>query len=490
LICVDVSVVFGQFLSKSCRKKNLTDKYQSKQVPIATMKPISTSPIAAISSSPGCEDDTVPCKEVSTESLSDNSYLSSDYENILCRSISDNSMEDHHARTITSLFVRTSSEGSDGAAIVGDGEGSMSSDPIRHMTIANSLARHDSLDDDDSIPIVTIPTPEMKSNIVNNNNYSTSTGTVPLRSRFLTALTPSKKTVVASPAPPEQHTTPARNSSATMSLRLSSSNPMDMRLADVVSIPHPLRLDAWSEGVATTFNVRGMGYNTNLVKVPSAESVFKLLTVDLVRSVHPNFKGMCAHPEERIQTALRKEQGSVSATPSADRELPRFIFAVNLCVPSAKAYCHHCVFYFGLEDINILKDTSTPLGRVAKPFFFGSSDEFRDKTFKLIPRIVEGNFVVRKAVGSKPAVLGSKVKQYYIQNDRYFEIVIDIGSDSIANNIVKLALGYCKTLTVDMMFLLEGHDDSMLPERILGGVEMVHIDFKTKDGLRVCNPMP
>jgi hypothetical protein len=148
------------------------------------------------------------------------------------------------------------------------------------------------------------------------------------------------------------------------------------------------------------------------------------------------------------------------------------------------------VFYFGLEDISLIQDPNTPLGRVAKPFFFGDSDEYRDKTFKLIPRIVDGNFVVRKAVGSKPAVLGSKVKQYYIQNDRYFELIVDIGSDSIANNIVKLALGYCKTLVVDMMFLLEGHDESMLPERILGGVEMINIDFKTKDGQRMCSPMP
>jgi Protein ENHANCED DISEASE RESISTANCE 2, C-terminal len=458
-----------------------------------TMKTVVTSSTDINTSLSGDADDQ---QEVSTRSLSDQS-LSSDYENILSRSVSDTSMDDQHTRNITSLFVRNSSDGSGGGPDdVVDGEGSIDSDPIRHVLVSDSLVRHESFGDGDSDNVVppSAPSPISKRSIscgTGTSNNKDGAGT--RRSRFMAALTPSKKCGMGGllqqpPAPVPQNNTPTRNSSATMSLRLGASNPMDMRLADVVCIPQPLRLDAWSEAVATAFNIRGLGYNTNLVKVPSEESIFKLLTVDLVRSVKPNYKGMCAHPEERIQTALRKEAAS-SSSPSC-RELPRFIFAVNLCVPSAKTYCHHCVFYFGLEDINLIKDPNTPLGRVAQPFFFGPSDEYRDKTFKLIPRIVEGNFVVRKAVGSKPAVLGSKVKQYYIQNDRYFEIIIDIGSDSIANNIVKLALGYCKTLIVDMMFLLEGHDDTMLPERILGGVEMIHIDFKTKDGLRVCNPTP
>jgi hypothetical protein len=50
---------------------------------------------------------------------------------------------------------------------------------------------------------------------------------------------------------------------------------------------------------------------------------------------------------------------------------------------------------------------------VLKPFFFGDSDEYRDQRFKLIPKIVEGNWVVRKSVGSTPAILGTKLKQHY-----------------------------------------------------------------------------
>jgi hypothetical protein len=219
-------------------------------------------------------------------------------------------------------------------------------------------------------------------------------------------------------------------------------------------------------------------------KYPSEESLFKLLTVDLVKVDKPNYEGMCSHPNERIQMALRKEQEM------GIKELPPFIFAVNLCVPGQSYY--HWVAYFGLDDLSVIKTDKTPLARLASQFFFGKSDSFRNETFKLIPRIAEGNFVVRKAVGSKPSILGSKLKQYYIldKNHRFFELIVDIASDPVAQKIVKLALGYAKTLTVDMMFLLEGRTQTELPERILGGVQMKNLDFKKKDGQRRCPPPP
>ena len=167
------------------------------------------------------------------------------------------------------------------------------------------------------------------------------------------------------------------------------------------------------------------------------------------------------------------------------RELPAFVFCVNLAIPGPSKY--HCASYFGVDDIATIQNDKTPIGRLAQRFFFGEDDDFRDATFKLIPRIAEGNLIVRKAVGSKPAILGKKLKQYYIRNERYFEIVIDIGSNSVANQIVKLALGYAKNLTVDMMFLLEGHEEAYLPERILGGLRIKNVDFKKKDGQRVCS---
>jgi hypothetical protein len=69
------------------------------------------------------------------------------------------------------------------------------------------------------------------------------------------------------------------------------------------------------------------------------------------------------------------------------------------------------------------------------------------------------------------------------------ELIVDIGSDTVATRIVKLALGYAKSLTVDMMFVLEGATDDTLPERILGGVRVKEIDFKNRDGQRACGKL-
>jgi hypothetical protein len=240
--------------------------------------------------------------------------------------------------------------------------------------------------------------------------------------------------------------------------------------------PHPLRLDAWTEPPGTNFSVRGRHYMRDKVKSDSMPTVFRLLTVDLVKC-DGKPRGLCNHPNERIQRALARERET------GIRELPEFVFAVNLVLPSGNSL-YHSVFYFGIDDISILHDTSTPFGKLAQKFFFGDSDAFRNETFKLIPRIVEGNFIVRKAVGSKPAILGRKIKQTYIRTGRFMELIVDVAADNIASKIVTLSLGYAKTLAVDMAFVLEGNDPTTLPEQIMAVVRMNHIDFKKRDGQR------
>jgi Protein ENHANCED DISEASE RESISTANCE 2, C-terminal len=294
-------------------------------------------------------------------------------------------------------------------------------------------------------------------------------------------------------APFDLHQSPPRSIS---SLFRSSTVSNQTSYVDAANDPPPLRIDAWSEAFAHNFMVRGETYLHDSKKIPSQPSLFQLFTVDLVRSDSPNFQGICSHPSERIQSALKLEKES------GQRQLPPFIFAVNLCVPAStggggtptkgvkgkSTSCYHLVAYFGIEDVAMITTNcgATALGRLCNKFFFGSSDKFRDQTFKLIPRIADGNYIVRKAVGSKPSILGKKLKQHYVRSDRFMELIVDIGSDSVATRIVKLALGYAKSLTVDMMFLLEGATDDTLPERILGGVRVKNIDFKNKDGQREC----
>ena len=79
---------------------------------------------------------------------------------------------------------------------------------------------------------------------------------------------------------------------------------------------------------------------------------------------------------------------------------------------------------------------------------------------------------------------------YHSSPNNYMEVDIDIGSSTVANNIVRFVLGYdvypqvlnyhsahrhvlpascryVRTLVVDMCFLIEGKRDDELPVRVL-----------------------
>ena len=100
------------------------------------------------------------------------------------------------------------------------------------------------------------------------------------------------------------------------------------------------------------------------------------------------------------------------------------------------------VFYYAVDDMSLIDGSDgTPSSKLCQEFFFGKDDTFRDNTFKLIPHIVEGNFMVRKAVGSTPAIMGNKIKQTYVQGERFFELMIDTGSSSVAAGVIRICNG-------------------------------------------------
>lgn len=106
-----------------------------------------------------------------------------------------------------------------------------------------------------------------------------------------------------------------------------------------------------------------------------------------------------------------------------------------------------------------------------------SDDVFRNSRFKLIPTVVEGSFIVKQSVGSKPTLLGNKLKCHYHKGENYFEVDIDISSDSVANTIVGLVQGVTKSLVVDLAFLFEAQGEDELPENVLGAVRLQHVSL-------------
>mmetsp|Transcript_28793 Transcript_28793/g.77999 ORF Transcript_28793/g.77999 Transcript_28793/m.77999 type:complete len:1034 (+) Transcript_28793:224-3325(+) len=240
------------------------------------------------------------------------------------------------------------------------------------------------------------------------------------------------------------------------------------------NIPAPLGPERWAEPDPNSFLVRGPNYLHDGKKINAGSSIGQLIAMDCVLVDKPILSGMSVHPTERIQLALKREREMKEKGQLCDT--PAFVFVVNIVVPAAQ--CFHAVLYYAINDMSTIDGSDgTPSSRLCQKFFFGESDQFRDETFKLIPRIVEANFLVRKAVGSTPAIMGTRLKQYYTRTERFMELVLDCRSSQVAEGVIKLSLGYAKTLVVDMGFLLEAVEEEHLPERILGCVRVKYPSF-------------
>jgi hypothetical protein len=222
--------------------------------------------------------------------------------------------------------------------------------------------------------------------------------------------------------------------------------------------PSVLPPEVWSEPDHTTFRVRGKTYNVDKLKVTPSAALFKLIAVDLLETTESQHN-ISAHPRNRVNMALQRGDKT-------------WVFVLNIMVPGPP----YLSFVAYLQGDRALFEEDTPFGRIARPFFNGNDDEFRNNRFKLIPKVIDGNMIIKMAVKDTPTLLGNKLKQYYYKGDNYFEIDVDVGSSSVARNVVGLAMGYAKNIVVDMGMCLQGNDESELPEVMLGGVTCIKVD--------------
>ncbi|XP_020688979.1 protein ENHANCED DISEASE RESISTANCE 2-like isoform X1 [Dendrobium catenatum] len=205
--------------------------------------------------------------------------------------------------------------------------------------------------------------------------------------------------------------------------------------------------NCWTKPSEPGFMIRGRTYLKDCSKVPGGDPLLKLLAVDWL-SAETCMDKIAHHPNRLVQS----ESG---------KKLP-FILVINLEIP-AKPY-YSLVLYYG-ADRPINKQSL--LGR-----FIEGSDVFRDSRFKLIPSIVEGYWMVKRAVGTKACLLGKAVTCRYLREDNFLEIDVDIGSSSVARHIIGLVLGYTTGIAVDLAILIEAKEENELPEYILGTVRL------------------
>lgn len=148
----------------------------------------------------------------------------------------------------------------------------------------------------------------------------------------------------------------------------------------------------------------------------------------------------------QVQKMLQLEGQKNSDLPD-ENKMPPFIFCVNLVLPGPPNY--HLCMYFAVDDFDQLGISKSLKNRKKKQystslekFLFGSSDEYRNKVLKMIPRVTEGSFLLKTAVGNKPFILGKYLEQKYVKDDRYLEAIVDVSSSPITQKLLGLSSVY------------------------------------------------
>ena len=172
--------------------------------------------------------------------------------------------------------------------------------------------------------------------------------------------------------------------------------------------PPYLQPSMWRESDSLGFKLRGKTYCQDKVKATSAKQLFKLIAIDLfeVPETTPN---ICGHPRNRVFQAMQRGDDT-------------WIFAVNIMVPGPP-YLSFVAYFKGDRA---LIEADTPFGRIARPFFNGSDDEFRNNRFKLIPRVLDGNMIIKMAVKDTPTLIGNKLKQVLTATNQVVIIILGI----------------------------------------------------------------
>ncbi|KAG2665169.1 hypothetical protein I3760_16G117900 [Carya illinoinensis] len=205
--------------------------------------------------------------------------------------------------------------------------------------------------------------------------------------------------------------------------------------------------NCWTSPNGMGFMIRGKTYLEDNLKVMGGDPLLKLIAVDWFKVDKPIDK-IALHSKCIVQSEIGKR-------------LP-FILVMNLQVPAKPNYS--LVLYYAAD--RPVKKSSL----LAK--FVDGSDMFRDARLKLIPSIVEGYWMVKRAVGTKACLLGKAVSCKYVRQDNFLEIDVDIGSSSVARSVIGLVLGYVTSIVVDLAILIEAKEETELPEYILGAVRL------------------
>ena len=212
------------------------------------------------------------------------------------------------------------------------------------------------------------------------------------------------------------------------------------------------------------FSVRSHTYLTTGEKAPS-ERASELLAVELFTS------------ERAFAEAAMRPDAPSHTLHARTNEVLDSIFAVSLVLPAPTGVCQ-LVLYFGMHA----KAARGPPHELLQNFV-GASDAFRNARFKLLPAVAMGPWLVQKAVGTRPAILGKALKQRFYTGITaeghlpIFEVCADCNSSPTTGRIISLVKSYARSLVVDLAFMLEAQRAAEMPERLIGCARLCRIDL-------------
>ncbi|KAE9039687.1 hypothetical protein PR003_g4554 [Phytophthora rubi] len=218
----------------------------------------------------------------------------------------------------------------------------------------------------------------------------------------------------------------------------------------------------WSQPDWMQFKLRSKTYLQNKIKETAAPPLFELVWFEAFKGTHEELMHVCNAKKSFVSKAIAK----------FGNDTPQ-LFVVTLIIPGSPLVA--TVQYFART-----KSTGAGGPTEAEKLwerFLNGDDEFRKARFKLIPTIADGPWVIRKAVGTTPCIIGKAIQTTYYQTPNYLEVHVDISSDTIAKHITSLCRSQSTSFAVNMGFVIEGQTEEELPEALLGCVQYAHMDL-------------
>mmetsp|Transcript_104260 Transcript_104260/g.270266 ORF Transcript_104260/g.270266 Transcript_104260/m.270266 type:complete len:513 (+) Transcript_104260:134-1672(+) len=213
--------------------------------------------------------------------------------------------------------------------------------------------------------------------------------------------------------------------------------------------------NCWDDVDATHALVRGPKYLDDRRKAPSKTAMMELVAADLVKT-----------NDEMIHYA-KNSRGRIPGLREAGDK--RFYFVINFrLVPLQLA-----LVWAVPSDADWMNEPEGVLFRR----YCEMSPEERDQRLKILPKVLEGPWLVKQSVPDRPGVVGKKLQCQHFLREDHLEMSINCISSPAGRRLVQLLTGAAKHFSMELLIILEGQRQDELPERVLGGFSFFHGDL-------------